>query len=244
MEQVQDKDLVKLKKLLQNTGEFIAYFELAETKMAAWKTDLEQQALIQQKKTENHLNFLHTEIESLRDVLTHAGMARLRLHISQALKDGEAHINLLKKTGDELIHDIRLQHNELSKTLNRNLHLVERYTDRAIRAISFQLAEYDINQFHQTVQDSHLHIEKVSSDTIRKSAGLLRNYQWRSIVFSLITTLITALSVSLYVCNEAPWEVREQVQHERAAGKALLSAWSVLSQEEKDKIMNSSDFKG
>lgn len=49
MERINEHELARLKELMRQTGEFIAYFELADTKMAEWCQDIEYQASVQQK---------------------------------------------------------------------------------------------------------------------------------------------------------------------------------------------------
>ncbi len=49
MERINETELARLKKLMRQTGEFIAYFELVDTKMAEWRQDIEYQASVQQK---------------------------------------------------------------------------------------------------------------------------------------------------------------------------------------------------
>lgn len=53
MEHYQEDDWKRLNELLQHTSEFIAYFELAETKMREWRQEIELQAsrLQQQQET-------------------------------------------------------------------------------------------------------------------------------------------------------------------------------------------------
>ena len=49
MERIDEQELERLKKLLSQTSEFIAYFELADCKMLQWRQDVELQASIQLK---------------------------------------------------------------------------------------------------------------------------------------------------------------------------------------------------
>lgn len=49
MERINEQELERLKKLLSQTSEFIAYFELADSKMLQWRQDIEFQASIQLK---------------------------------------------------------------------------------------------------------------------------------------------------------------------------------------------------
>jgi len=49
MERINEQELTRLKELMHQTGEFIAYFELVDTKMMEWCQNIEYQASVQQK---------------------------------------------------------------------------------------------------------------------------------------------------------------------------------------------------
>ena len=143
MEPLNDADLYKLKELLRHAGEFIAYFELAETKMIQWRQELEEQTQTNSVRINHQLDALHQEFVSLEKVLTQAGLARLRLTLEDALKQGEAHVAILQKTSEHFLNEINTQHHEFSAMVTSNIDRIEQHTHNAILQIDKQLAKYD-----------------------------------------------------------------------------------------------------
>lgn len=238
MEQLHEKDLIKIKELLRHTGEFIAYFELVESKMMTWRQDIELHAKTQEKKTTEQLHTLHNELEALQDVLTQAGIARLRIRSEEALQQGETHLATLQKTGQQLLADMASQQNTFSQIMITNMTLLENHTGQAIAKIHEHLAGYDVELFRRIANDSCEKVEKVSSNAIQKSAGLLRNFQWRSMALAFFTTVVATFILGMYLSNELPWEIHQQAKNEREAGRTLLKAWPLLSQQEQNKILS------
>ena len=235
----QDQDLVKLKELLRHTGEFIAYFELAETKMMEWRHDIEQQAQTHHHKAQQQLQNLQNEFTALQEVLTQAGLARFRLTAEKTLKQGEEHIELLQKTSQQIINDMMIKQNEFSKLMEKNLLQIEQHTIGAVEHIDSQLAQYDVQHFRRIASDSCEQVEKAATNAVAKSAHILHNFQWRSVMLVLLTTILTVFAIGLYISNEFPWELHQHAMNEREAGKVLIKAWPALSQEERIKILNS-----
>lgn len=237
MEQLQDNDLVKLKELLRHTGEFIAYFELAESKMMEWRHDIEQQAQIQQHKAQQQLQNLHNELDALQEVLTQAGLARFRLTAEKTLKQGEEHLASLQKASLQSIEDMSEKHHEFTGLIDKSLAQIEQHAVEAIERIDSQLMQYDVQHFRRVASESCEQVERVANNAVSKSERLLRAFQWRSVALAFSTTLITAFAIGLYVSNEFPWEIHKQARSEREAGKVLMQAWPALSQEERAKIL-------
>lgn len=238
MEYMADQDLSKLKELLRHTGEFIAYFELAESKMIEWRQDIEHQAQIQEQKVQQQLHKLHNELEALQEVLSQAGLARFRLTAETTLKQGEEHLAALQMAGVQLVHEISEKHNEFSRLTEKSLAQIEQYAAEALVKIDKQLMHYDVQHFRRVASESCEQVERVASHAVSKSSRLLHSFQWRSIALALTITLLTTFMIGLYLSNEFPWETHRQAQSEREAGKVLLKAWPSLSQEEKTKILN------
>ncbi|WED43032.1 hypothetical protein [Legionella cardiaca] len=238
MEHIQDQDIAKLKELLRHTGEFIAYFELAETKMLEWRQDIEQQAQIQQNKSQQQLQNLHNELDTLQEVLTQAGIARFRLTAEKTLKQGEEHVNSLQKVSQQLLDEMTNGFQELNKLLEKSLSQIEQYTVRAIERLDEHFTQYDVHHFRRIANESCEQVERVAQNAVIKSQGLLGRFQWRAASLALCTTIITAFAIGFYVSNELPWEIHQQAKNEREAGKVLIKAWPTLTQEEKAKILN------
>ncbi|KTD18024.1 hypothetical protein [Legionella jordanis] len=238
MQHLQDQDISKLKELLRHTGEFIAYFELAETKMLEWRHDIEQQAQIQQTKAQQQLQSLHNELDALQEVLTQAGLARFRLAAEKLLQQGEERAENLEKLSQNFLEQFDYHQQEFNRLLEKGLAQIEQYAIRAIERMDEHFSQYDVQQFRRITSESCEQIERVANNAVRKSQGLLGNFQWRAATLAIITTLITAFAIGFYVSNELPWEIHEHVKNEREAGKVLIKAWPILTQEEKDKILN------
>ncbi|WP_419419868.1 hypothetical protein ACNVED_00755 [Legionella sp. D16C41] len=239
MEQLHDSDIAKLKELLRHLGEFIAYFEVADSKMIAWRQELETHSQIQEKKINHQLQHLQHELEALQDLLTQAGIIKLKLSIEKALKDGEMHLTLLQEIGQELLTNLNIKQQEINKTMVSGLNQLEQYTLQALNQINDKLADYNVDHFRKVTTESCSYVEKVATLSIRKSTNLLKAFQWRTIALALITTFLTAFAISLYVSSEMPWESHQRALNERQAGKVLITAWPQLSHQEKDKILAS-----
>lgn len=238
MEQLHEKDLIKIKELLRHTGEFIAYFELVESKMITWRQDIELQAQTQEQKTTRQLQSLHNDLEALQEVLTQAGIARLRLRCEEALQQGETHLATLQKTGQQLLAEMSSHQNEFREIMSTNMMILERHTELAINKINSQLATHDVDLFRRIANESCEKVEQVSSNAMQKSSGLLRNFQWRSMALAFFTTVVATLMLGMYISNEMPWEIHQQAKNEREAGRTLLKAWPLLSQQEQNKILH------
>ena len=241
MNHLSEEDFIKLKELLQYTSEFIAYFELADTKMLEWRQDIEQHSKTQHQLIQQQLQNLHHELTPLIDSLTQVGIERLRQQLEQALKKGETHVSELEKTGKIMLGQIKEQHHILNTTLEKHLEFLNQHTEQSLIRIDKYLANYDVHHFRRAASESHLQVEKVSGDAIKKSTRLLKLFQWRAFGFAITTTILTTFVVGLYVSNELPWETHQKVMNEREAGKVLLRAWPGLTQQEKNKILNHSD---
>lgn len=238
MESIHDQDLIKIKELLRHTGEFIAYFELAESKMLEWRHDLELQIKNQQHRADQQLQNLHKELESLQEVLTQAGLARFRLSAAEALSQGEAHVNLLQKTSQQMVKDLNTHHADFTSMIAGSLSQIEQHASQLVNKIDNQLAKYDAQHFHRIANESVEIVQKTSADAVMKSTGLLKKFQWRAAGLAVLATILTTFAIGLYVSNEMPWDIHQQAMNEREAGRLLIKAWPILSHQEKTKILN------
>lgn len=237
MEPLTEQDLLKLKELLRHAGEFIAYFELAESKMISWRQDIEHQTREHQLIITKQLGQLQEELQSLQEVLTQAGLARLRLSAEQTLQQGETLLGLMQKTSQQILADIGNQHREFNKMLGKNLTLIEQHTTQSIARIDCQLNEYDVNHFRRTASESCEQVEKVATRALQKCATLVRSFEWRAISIALIASISAAFAIGLYANNEWPWEMHQHARSEREAGRTLMKIWPMLSQQEKNKFL-------
>lgn len=235
MEHFHNEEMARLRELLRHAGEFIAYFELAESKMMDWRQSIEQQQHLQEQAIARQFLQLRTELQALQGVLTEAGIGRLRTHSDDVLKQGESCLNLLQTTGSQLLASMSVQQQEFSQLVTRSLEQLNRHSSHADEHDNRSL--YNAEQFRHIASNTCEHVEKVAKETLQKSAGLWRNIQWHASALALATTFFTAFAIGLYINNEMPWEIHKKASNEREAGKALLKAWPGLSQQERNKIM-------
>jgi len=243
LEPLNEQDLLKLKELLRHAGEFIAYFELAETKMIAWREDIEQQAHDHQQTICRQLSQLQDELSALQEVLTQAGLARLRLSSEQTLQQGENLLSLMEKTSQQLLIELGNQQREFNKMLGKNLNLIKQHTFQSIARIDCQLNDYDVNHFKRIASESCEQVEKVATSSIHKCSTLARSFEWRAIALALITSVLAAFTIGLYANNEWPWEMHQHAKTEREAGRTLIKIWPMMSQQDKNKFLTTNAMK-
>ena len=234
MEQYQSDDLVRVKELLRHTGEFIAYFELAEVKMMKWREEIEEQA----SRLQQYSQTLHQEIESIHELFTQTGTEKFRQTAEKALAQGETNLQLLERSCNHFTQNFQHHQEKLKSLTEHCIEKINKHNSQALSAITNQLARYDVNQFHRIAIESCDHVERVANDAVNKSNKLLNLFQLRLALFTVFLTILTSFVVVLYLSDELPWEMHHQAMNERQAGRALLQSWSILTQEEKAKILH------
>lgn len=237
----QEQEIQRVKELLRHTGEFIAYFELVETKMIEWRNEIEEQAKNHQTHAQQELQTIRNELEALQEVLTHAGLARFRLAADNALQQGGEHLELLKHTSQDFLDKIAQKHLLFNELTEKSLNKMDEHIANGIQRIEKALGQYDAKHFRLIAHESCDQVERVASKAVIQSTHLVNSFQWRVASITLITSLITVLTFALYMNNELPWETHRHAVNERHAGKVLMKAWPGLTEEEKNKILNTID---
>lgn len=178
MTHYQEDELIRTNDLVLHANEFVAYIELAETKMREWRLEINQQAakLLQQQES-------------------------------------------------------------LQKLTEHSVALIAQHSEQATLQINSQLSQYDPLHFKRIAQESCELVQQSANDAVHKSNRLLQTVQLRFNFYAVLTTILTAFIVVLYLNGELPWEMHHKAKDERQAGRILLQAWPKLSQEEKTKIM-------
>lgn len=234
MEHLQEDDLIRLNKLLHRTGEFIAYFEVVETKMMEWRHELDEQT--------THINTLAQTIgkdfNSIHELLTQTGINTLRQTIEHASAQAGVNLRHIEKQCVQFNDNFQQQQDQLKQLTQQCIEKIDRHTTEATQSIASQLSKYDVHHFHRIASESCDHVERVANHAVNQSSKLLKLFQLRFGIFTAITSIITAFIVVLYLSDESPWEMHRQALNERRAGKLLLKAWPSLSQLEKTKILN------
>ncbi|BCA97124.1 hypothetical protein TUM19329_34850 [Legionella antarctica] len=234
MEHSHEDDLIRLKELLRHTGEFVAYFELAETKMIEWREEIEQKATL----LSQHSQRLQNEFASLENLLSQAGTTRFRVIAEKALSQGEIQLQIMENSCNQFAENFQDQQEQLELLTAQCITKIEQHCSKATDVIVGQLAKYDAHQFHRIANESCDHVERVASDAVSKSNKLLHLFQMRFGLFAVFTTVLTAFVIVLYLNGELPWEMHHKAVNERHAGKVLLQAWPNLTLEERTKILN------
>lgn len=234
MDGLQDNELKRIKELLQRTGEFIAYFELAETKMIGWREDINQQT----SRLEHYLHTLEDELTQINAFFSEAGIARFRLTAEKALAQGEINLHIIERQCNLFAQNFEAAQEKLNSLTQQCTIKIAQQAENTVQFITGQLSKYDAHQFHRIASESCDHVERVASHAVNKSTKLLGVFQLRFGFFSALITLLTAFIVVLYLSDELPWEMHQHAMNERRAGKVLLQAWPNLTQEEKAKILN------
>jgi hypothetical protein len=238
MEHSQEKDLARVKELLRHTGEFIAYFELAETKMISWREEMEQQST----RLQQHSQRLQCEMASIHDLLSQAGTSRFRVIAEKALTQGEIQLQILETSCNQFTENFQEQQEQLELLTARCISKIEQHTSEATEVIATQLAKYDAHQFHRIANESCDHVERVANNAVSKSYKVLHMFQMRFGLFAVFSTVLTTFFIVLYLSGELPWEMHHKAVNERHAGKVLLQAWPKLTMEEKTRILNDEEL--
>lgn len=233
MEPCQD-DLIRIKELMQRTGEFIAYFELAETKMLEWREEIERQASFWEQNTQK----LYTELQSMHHLLAQAGTANFRVHIEKALTAGEANLHQIESCCKSFNENVKQHHDSICDLVDKSIDKIDKKTSDTLNQLTHQLSKYDVQHFHRIATESCDHVERVATSSVVKSSKLLHSFQFRFNFLAIITTTLTAFIIVLYLSDEFPWEIHRQAKNERQAGKVLLQAWPNLTQVEKERILS------
>ena len=234
MHELQSNDIHRLKELLQHTGEFIAYFDHAETKMLEWRHELENHTTALKKIAQE----IDTKLASCNELLSHTGIDNLRALTEKALSKGDATLRTLEKSYVDLNQHLQEQQEQLREITQSSIQSIETHARQTVETISRQLSKYDVKQFHRIANESCDHVERAAQNAVQKSNRLFQLFQLRFGLMTAITTIFTIFIVVLYLTDEMPWEIHQQAHHERQAGRLLLEAWPVLSQQEKSKILN------
>ena len=242
MKHINEQDVTRLKELLHRTGEFIAYFEVSEAKMIEWRQDIEHQAAVQQKQFEQQSHFLQNELNSLQEILTQLELTRFQSTTENTLNQGKEYLLAVKKTEQQLMRQMNHHQRELTTLTQHAIAQIIQHGSNTVALIEEKLSQYDLLRSSRSTTETCEQIEQSTQTAFLNNRKLLHSFHWHSIALALFTTLISAFSIGLYISDEYPWEVHQQVQNERGAGKMLMNAWSTLSQQERAKILSAKTY--
>lgn len=234
MEQMKEEDLKRIKQLLEKTGEFVAYLELADTKMMEWKQDIDHHAI----ELNTIAKSLNEEFNTLKELLNQTGVSTFRLMVEKALVHNHAYLEKMDKSYIQFNQNIQLQQDKFKQLAQQCVEKIEHHSASAMQQVSTHLSRYDVHHFHRIANESCDHVERVAQNAVKKSSRLLQLFQLRFGIFTAITSIITAFIIVLYLSDELPWEMHRDALNERRAGQLLLKAWPNLSHNERTKILS------
>lgn len=232
MERQDDKDLIKIQELLRRTGEFIAYFELAETKMLEWRQTIEQREAALNANIEAHFVNLEKMMTTLENAFTQAGVARFRIQSLELLEQGQAHLNAISQVERKLLLKLTAQQRTLHDLSEKSIQQMTTHTHHALLAFDEKLSAMDALNLKLKNNDAMLEIKTSEPQTIKQSP----KKAWHTTFKTIAASLLAALAVGLYLTDEYPWEIHQHAKNERTAGQLLKGAWPKLTQLEKEKI--------
>lgn len=221
MDKQDDQDRLKIQALLERTGEFIAYFELAETKMLEWRQQIEQRENALNTKIEAHFLKLESMMAELENVFSQAGVARFRIQSLELLEQGQAHLDAIAMVERKLLLKINAQQRILNELSEKAIEQISAQSHQTLIELDQKLAQLKLAQQENNKQQT-------SKKTLKSN--------WHHTFKTVTASLLAAFAVGLYLTDEYPWEVHQQAKNERSAGQILKEAWPKLTQLEKEKI--------
>ena len=237
MKELSDQEVQQLKDLLRHASEFIAYFELAETKLVAWRYQQQEAFETQQKRFDQQQQGIMNDVETIKEILSEAGIARLKTQLNETITVFET-----KMAGFETFHqslsDAFAQEKQgLAKAVGQFKNELEAQCQLTVNKIESQLSHYDVDHFRRVASESCDQVEQVAQKAVQTSSKVMRHFQWRTASLVLITTFVTSLVFGLYISDELPWEIHQHAMNEREAGKILIRAWPTLTHKERERIL-------
>jgi hypothetical protein len=205
----------------QQIAELIAAYEIAMARLNAREKNLDEHFELSEKFLNEQIEKVNALMADLREVMTEAGAARMRLSMQEALKLGEAQLSTLKKLNTEtesLMSDSCIRFEKTSNSTVKNV-------NEAINA-------FKIDDFKNFVEQSYEQVKNNSIKTVDDVSKILRWFHWKNLSLALGLSLVVAVVIGLYINAEWPWEIHQSVVKERAAGKALMNAWPHLGKDD------------
>jgi hypothetical protein len=232
-----EKDIAKIKEFVRHSAEFIAYFELADSKMREWQSSLEKQLQENQQQYEEKYQHVHAQLEAFEEMLTQAGLARFRLQADEVFTQSTQQLQQTEQVSEEFLTKIKSQQQEIEHFLDKALGKLDTHSQATIQKIDQQLARYDADHFRRVANESCDKVENAAQQAVHKSFQLLNKTNVKITAIAIVASVITAFTIGLYVSDEWPWEMHQQAMNEREAGKMLMHAWPKLSQNDRNKII-------
>lgn len=222
-------EVSRLKALLRQTGEFIAYFEMAESKMNAWREEVKTAMENFQANNHSELSKLSEQTQQMSELMTEVGIARWRQAQTQLLTQGQDHLSKLKHLSDRNLEQFRTQKKELLDVANQainNFRRSEALLSHKLNSIIKKAKFDEISDLSIELKDD---IEQATQASVKQYQSLFKNVRLKTAALIFSVTVVSTVSMCLFLNAETPWEIHSHAKEERLVGKALLHAWPHLS---------------
>ena len=229
-----------LREMVKRMAEFIAYFEIAESRTQEWqRTTLEN--------IETHQTIIRAQLMEIREtvsdfesLMTEAGVARWRLSAENALQQGRDHVKALETASQQHLEKLS-QHHELYETLaKKSFDRLDRASAYTIKNISDAVSTFRLTDFQKLAEQSIEVVEATSTQAISDLHKTGRRFHWKNSLLAAGIAMFATITIGLYLNDEFPWEAHQHVVTERHYGAALMNAWPALTENERQKIIQHS----
>lgn len=217
----------QLRFIVQHMADFMVLYEAAEDKLATREQQLHTRFTEYEHRMTEYLSAVQASIREFNDVLTQAGIARWRLAAETALRDG--------KTQAKKIEEATETFRQLSTDTCERL---DRATSYTVKNISEAVGTFRVSDFKLLTEDCAKQVEKTAQSAVKQIGKVSRWFYWRKLLLVFSFTIILTVISGLYINDEWPWEMHNQVLTERQVGVATLQTWPQLSQADRDIILN------
>lgn len=214
-------------RLERQIEELLASYEVAMERLAVKERDLEDRYQATQQFIDSQINKVNSLLKNLREIMTEAGAARWRLAAQETLQLGDKQLAKLRKISSDA-------NSVIKESCNR----FERTSSTAVKNVNDAINTLKLDEFKSHVEQSYIQMKITSISGLEKIFELLRWFHWKNLALALGISLVIALVIGLYINDEWPWEMHQDVIKERTAGKALISAWPHLSKQDRQFIKN------
>lgn len=202
-------------------------YEIAMARINMREKALEDQIEIYKNFLDEKTAKLKLILTELKEILTEAGAARLKLSIQEAIKISESQLGSLKKLNAE------------TKTIMaESCTRFEKSASATIKNVHAAITAFKIEDFNHFFESSYSQIKNNTQKLTLYITQFLKNFHWKNFSITLGISLIIAVIMGLYINAEWPWELHQSVVKERVAGKALMNAWAHLDKTDKLILQN------
>ncbi len=174
----------------------------------------------------------------MSELMTEVGIARWRQAQTQLLSQGQEHLSRLKRLSDRNLEQFSQQKNDLLEIANQainNFRRSEALLSHKLNTIIKKAKFDEIANLSIELKDD---LEKATEDSVKQHKKLFKHFKLKTTTLILSVTLISSITMGLFLNAETPWEIHSHAKEERQVGKALLHAWPHLSASLKHCILN------